>query len=218
MVVLVIAGRGLLSRCPLGGARAGPGYPGPSIRGHPPESPRTAAGAFPADSTLEPCRCVAACGWKRERLGCAAGRAGLGGGVSTERQIVAQFPCLGISLGLLRLRVRGKSSNTVLLDFPVHLARAREWGRPGKGNTMLPLSDHGITKMQSSRWQAEKRPGRRRWGTAAEAVMLFNGAADREWIRPPHTALPTNSGSNPSGAIATGGVQGSAASPTIGRG
>ena len=27
-------------------------------------------------------------------------------------------------------------------------------GRPKKGNTLLPLSDHGITKMQSSRWQA----------------------------------------------------------------
>jgi hypothetical protein len=67
-----------------------------------------------------------------------------------------------------------------------------------------------VFRQNSPRWLAEKRlPA----GGLVETRPL-RGAAGREWIRPPQTALPTTRSSNQSGAIATGGVQGSADSPT----
>ena len=97
-------------------------------------------------------------------------------------------------------------------------------GRPTKtGNIVLPvstLSDHGITKMQSSRWQAESVPN---WRQTADGTNWYQinpgrrhegGSTRNGGLPPTGNSHATRSMSNPSGASISGGVHRSATSPT----
>jgi hypothetical protein len=49
----------------------------------------------------------------------------------------------------------GKSVREYTVDLNPCVVPERPQG-PANGNATLPLSDHGITKMQTSRWQAKE--------------------------------------------------------------